>query len=100
MNKFNTLSIAENGGLSDVIAGRQTGSGPDGTYSISVSISVERELRIDCSRIGPRPNLTMFFPNFDIPGLIQFLQDAQTFISEEEMVKTLLKPNATHLFRS
>lgn len=97
MSKFETLTVAEQRYESDRLTATQTNS--KGAY-ISVSVKYEPRhgfsqspTRLIIRQAGGLPNnrhlSEIDFNEIDLDGLIEVLQDARTFIKEEEMVAKL-----------
>ena len=61
---------------------------PSANHVLKFTVTVKRDVIIEDSRDGRIQN-TIKFPRVDLDSLILFLQDVQTFISEEEMIEML-----------
>lgn len=83
--KFELLSINEDDGASDRVTAKQVGEG-----SIKISITDRKRARIEHIDGRTYHKSIIEFKDLDIDGLIDFLQEAKVFISEEEMVRTLM----------
>jgi hypothetical protein len=89
MGEFELISVAEDDYRSDQIKAKWTtyNTRTRETQTLDISVSADRKLRLS------NEAATLFFMNFDneaIDSLIQYLQDAKTFLSEEDMVATLI----------
>lgn len=91
MGKFKVLSVAEDDYLSDRFTIQQEWSHPN-SQALKISITAKKNLVIEtwCPTIpgGHRTKIMAF--DIDIDGLLQFVQDAKTFIDEEAMIAKLI----------
>ena len=90
MSKLEILSVAEADGRSDCMVAQQKRHGTYGNPDIfTISINVNRHIDLTISRHGPGLASKIVWPDFDIDGMIEYLQAAKEFISEEAMVEKL-----------
>lgn len=90
MPTLELLSIAEDSYQSDRISCKHEEHWPN-RQTLKLSVTSKKNMVIEVSNpnmIGSKQVITVF--DMDIDGLIQFLQDAKVFISEEEMVDKLI----------
>lgn len=94
---FKVLTVNENGGDSRSMTAVQTqhswtpGYSP-GEDKLIVKIDTKKNIIIAFMRDNIAKEQIQF-TGLDLDGLIEFLQDARTFISEEEMVEKLKGKN-------
>jgi hypothetical protein len=93
---FKVLTAAENGGDSESMTAVQDhGAWAAGSKDeFRFTIDLKRNVTILVIRDG-REYRKIQWANLDLKGMISFLQDMQTFISEEEMIAKLKTPVAT-----
>ena len=103
MSKFEVLSVAQDGYVSDYLTAAQkhyqyasiyyTKQGKrilDATvHELRISLDVKCNVLVRSFENDKLTN-TIAFKRIDIDGLISYLQEVKTFISEEEMVAKLL----------
>lgn len=97
MGELKILTVNEDGGFSDRMTAVQDSHLPGANFSLRISIDTESKLTLKITSNKYQPGTgTMDFPNLDIDGLIDYLQQVKTFMSEEEMVVALRggQPNA------
>ena len=90
---FKILTVAEDNGQSDRMTAVQSQHNwmpgwPAAKHEISFTVTVKRDIQIEERRDGKLIN-SIQYPRVDLDSLILFLQDVQTFISEEEMIEML-----------
>lgn len=91
MGKFNLLSVAEDNYVSDRYTAKQDSFFRGYTsrvVSLELSVTVDKTLTINFFE-SERLKDKIVFPNLDIDGMIEYLQEVKTFISEEDMIKKL-----------
>jgi hypothetical protein len=96
MGELRILTVNEDGGFSDRMTATQSSHLPNANFSLKISIDTERKLSmLVTSNVMPARQV-LDFPKLDIDGLIDYLQQVKTFISEEDMVVALRgkQPNA------
>lgn len=94
------LTVSEDDGFSDRMTAVQDTHLPGANFSLRISIDTERKLSVKITSNTYKPGGGMMdFPKLDLDGLIEYLQDVRTFISEEEMVVALRgkQPNAFYV---
>lgn len=99
MSKLKLLSVNELHGFSDRIGTEFTEFVPESSYTdrdrlITTRITVHANRSIVIRQIEDGPGVTLpesiVIRKCDIDTLIEFLQEAKTFVSEEEMVAKLI----------
>jgi hypothetical protein len=94
MTKLKLLSVAEDGGRSDRISAEQDMWVPsDGGRKFYISIDTARTLRLKLTNSLGRilgGSCYIEVKDADIDGLITYLQEVKTFLSEEDMIKELM----------
>jgi hypothetical protein len=94
MGKFELFSVAEDYYKSNRLTAKQEilirdyGLNAFQTSSLQISVDTDKTLTIHDYKKGKLQN-SIVFPDLDIDGMIEYLQDVKTFISEEEMIKKL-----------
>jgi hypothetical protein len=89
MSKFEIISVAEDDYESDRLSVKQEFQKPN-RQSLKISITAKRNMIIETWCAGPHQRRTCITAiEVDIEGLLQFVQDAKTFIDEEAMVEKL-----------
>ncbi len=86
MPQFRQLSIREDNDHYDRVTIEQQEYHPN-NQKLTISVTSTKNLVITASSGGKITTINSF--DFDINGLIEFLIEAKTFISEEEMVRKL-----------
>lgn len=90
---FKLLSIAEDRGQSDrMSAVQESWTTSIGARKLYISVDTKRTLRIELlNGIDYRiEGKFVEFKGLDVDGLIEYLQEVKTFLSEEDMVKELM----------
>jgi len=87
---FKVLTVAENDGESDSMTAVQNhGAWAAGAKDeLRFKVDLKRNITIQVIREGRELNKIQW-ANLDLKSMIAFLQDMQTFISEEEMIAKL-----------
>lgn len=93
MSKLELLSIAEDSHKCNCMSARQSVYYKGVSQTLYLSINTERELTITINPLAPLTRDTTRFKGIDIDGLIEYLQDVRTFLSEEDMIKKLIEGN-------
>jgi hypothetical protein len=90
MSKFELLSVAEDDYESDRLTVKQEFYSPN-RQALKISITSKRNLVIEtwCPTNGGNQRTKIVAIDVDIEGLLQFVQDAKTFIDEEAMIEKL-----------
>ena len=86
MSVFRILSVNENDGQSDVITARLT---KYGFHNRTIDISFDADSKMTVSINGDAGYGRAEFMYVDIDSLIEYLQEAKQFISEEQLVRKL-----------
>jgi hypothetical protein len=90
MPKFELISIAEDGYESNRISCVHEEHFPN-RQQLKLSVTSKKNLVIEASNPNNnRPATIINVFDIDVDGLIEFLKEAKTFISEEEMVRKLM----------
>jgi hypothetical protein len=87
--KLEMLSVAQDNGHSDRITAQQRNYVRGMTNLFQISVTNNGKLTITHDYPSARGTAVVEYPEIDLDGLIQFLQDAKTFVSEEEMYQKL-----------
>ncbi len=88
MSTLRVLSVNEDGGRSDRMSAEQRNWVHGESETLNISIDVDRTLTITTKEYACFAK-TIQFKGIDLSGLIEYLQDVQTFISEEDMIYKL-----------
>lgn len=90
---FRILTVAETDGQSDRMTAVQEQhewqrGQKAAIHELKITVTVKRDIIVEDRKDGLIQH-TIKFPRADLDSLILFLQDVQTFISEEEMIDKL-----------
>lgn len=89
MSKFELLSVAEDNWQSDRLTARMDTHYPN-RQVVKISFTGKRNMIIESSCPNSNTPVTVITAfDIDIQSLLDFVQEAKTFISEEEMVAKL-----------
>lgn len=91
---FEILSVAENGGQSDSLAAKTSyfswASKADLCSTISMVIRVDTKKNLTIEEfVDSTLKTTIKMKAVNLDSLIEFLEDARTFVREEEMIEAL-----------
>ena len=88
--KLKILSVAETHWDSDCLACQQTsGFGPN-QGTIRITIDLKSQIVIEKFNQGMQTVGSVVLKDFDIDGMLQYLQDVKQLISEQELVDKLI----------
>lgn len=90
MSKFNIITVAEDNYQSDRLTAKCESDRPN-RQVVKISITAERTLVVEAYCPNNRSmaqQITAF--DIDVESLLQFVQDANTFVREEAMIKKLI----------
>ena len=89
MPKFEILSIKEDGEQSDRLSCKHVEVFPN-KQVLKISVTAKKNLVIHAKAANNHTATVINVFGIDIDSLIEFLQEARTFVSEEEMVLKLM----------
>ena len=90
MSKFEILSVAEDNHKANCLSAKQMSYKGGITQSLYISINTDRELTINLNPDTDYRTVSRVFKGVDVDSLIEYLQDVKTFLSEEDMIATLM----------